>query len=426
MKKIFKSLLNISHDLITSGLGDELSLEIVRKFIMVNLIAVIGISFLIPFGIYAILSESLFIGIIDLFIAILLFLSAFYLRKTKTLNFSAITTVIFMGAFFIILLISGEGVNSAHMWSFLYPLAVMFLLGRKKGILASVIFLVVVVIFFLIPTFELTFSTYFKLRFIGAFLALTVSTYLFESVRETTEKRMLEAIEFAQRSDQLKSEFLAQMSHEIRTPINSIINFTSLLINEKDVDPSEDEKIYLEYIQNASERLIRTIDLILNMSEIELGTYETKFEKIDLVHSVLKPTCAEFKNEAMEKGLKLVCQNKVEESSLVEVDKYTITQSVVNLIDNAIKYTDEGEVSLRYYKDNEKFVIEVSDTGVGISDEFMPHLFDKFSQEDQGYARKFEGNGLGLALVKKYCDINNASISVKSVKGEGATFTIIL
>lgn len=426
MKRIFKPIINLISNLLTSGLQDQLRIEVLRKFIMLNVIAMLGISFLLPFGIFALISGDNFVGIVDLTTAVLLFISAFYLRKTEKLIFSSYFTITFMGFLFISLMMSRSGASSAHVWSFLYPLAVMFLLGRKIGVVVSSLFLLSIAILLFIPILELEYTSYFKIRFIGSFIALTLSTYLFESIRESTENRMLEATKLAQRSDQLKSEFLAQMSHEIRTPINSIINFTSLLITEKQNNPTKEEKLYLEYIQNASARLIRTINLILNMSEIELDTYSAKFERIDLAQSVISPTCSEFKNEASEHGLDLIFINDVEENDLVKVDRYTITQSIVNLIDNAIKYTNRGQVSVRYFKQNGKYIIEIADTGVGISEEFLPQLFKKFSQEEQGYTRKFEGNGLGLALVKKYCDINNANIEVTSKKGVGTTFTITI
>lgn len=426
MHKTFRSIADLIQNLMTSGLQDEISIEVKRKFIMLNLIAMIGISFLISFGIFAFVSANNFVGTIDLLTALFLFISAYYSRKSRNLAFSSYFTITLMGLLFIGLIIFEDHGGSAHVWSFLYPLAVMFLLGRKKGVVTSFIFILVISILLFVPDLELHYTTYFKIRFIGSFLALTLSTYLFESVRESTEKRMLDSVELAQRSDQLKSEFLAQMSHEIRTPINSIINFTSLLINDKHNNPTEEEELYIEYIQNASARLIRTINLILNMSEIELDTYAAKLEKLDLTESVIKPTCSEFQNEANEKGLKLVCSSDVEENDLVEVDHYTITQSIVNLVDNAIKYTQEGQVTIKYFKQNGKHVVQVTDTGVGISEEFFPQLFEKFSQEDQGYSRKFEGNGLGLALVKKYCDVNNADINVVSEKGIGTTFTITI
>lgn len=96
-----------------------------------------------------------------------------------------------------------------------------------------------------------------------------------------------------------------------------------------------------------------------------------------------------------------------------------------NLIDNGIKYTKDGHVEIKVYNDNEgTLCADIKDTGIGISSEFLPTMFTPFSQEEQGYTRKFDGNGLGLALVKRYCDLNDAIVKVSSVKGEGTTFTV--
>ena len=102
-----------------------------------------------------------------------------------------------------------------------------------------------------------------------------------------------------------------------------------------------------------------------------------------------------------------------------------MSQIMANLIDNAIKYTASGEIGIKLYSINDKTAIDISDTGIGISEKYLPQLFTKFSQEEQGYTRKFEGTGLGLSLVKKYCEINRCDISVKSKKGEGTIFTIL-
>jgi signal transduction histidine kinase len=107
-------------------------------------------------------------------------------------------------------------------------------------------------------------------------------------------------------------------------------------------------------------------------------------------------------------------------------DEYSITQIFANLIDNAIKYTKKGKVEILLEKNKTgNITVEVKDTGIGINKEFLPRIFEPFTQEEQGYTRSFEGNGLGLALVKRYCELNNIIIEVDSVKNEGSTFRII-
>jgi signal transduction histidine kinase len=150
------------------------------------------------------------------------------------------------------------------------------------------------------------------------------------------------------------------------------------------------------------------------------------FEQIDIAKQIIEPIQTEFKYVAKEAGLEFIFINEVPSTKTLKVDNYTMSQTLSNLVDNAIKYTNEGKVEIKFYTTGDQYIIDVSDTGIGISQRYLPMLFDKFSQEDQGYTRQFEGNGLGLALVKEYCEINNADIQVESVKGMGTKFSIIL
>jgi signal transduction histidine kinase len=177
-------------------------------------------------------------------------------------------------------------------------------------------------------------------------------------------------------------------------------------------------------IESAGQRITRTIDLILNMSEIQTGTYEYIPRKIDIYKDILATLKCEFKGIADSKGIKFEIISKTDNAIKV-IDSYTVMQIFANLIDNAFKYTNKGKVQVVIKKDKSgNLVVSVKDTGIGMSAKYIPKLFRPFSQEEQGYTRKFEGNGLGLALVKNYCDLNNAAISVKSKKNVGTTFKI--
>lgn len=244
-----------------------------------------------------------------------------------------------------------------------------------------------------------------------------------ENTVEERTRELLIAKEKAETSEKLKMEFLAQMSHEIRTPINTILNFSSLIQMEFE-DQLEGEMIgVFTSIGNASDRLLRTVDLILNMSEVEAGALDTDFEDVDIPNGIIGPLFSQFIEKANKKKLEFRIENS-SKSPIVYADSYTSTQIFANLIDNAIKYTNEGFVKV-LIEDDDKFVtIKVIDSGIGISKEFLPNLFQVFTQEEQGYTRRFEGNGLGLALVKKYIAINEASIDVDSIKGKGTTFIV--
>lgn len=245
------------------------------------------------------------------------------------------------------------------------------------------------------------------------------------TTRKLAEEELIKAKEKAEQADKLKTNFLAQMSHEIRTPINVIVSFNNLIKDE--VRDKIDPELYASFISVdlATKRIIRTIDLILNMSAIQSGTYEPTFKSINIKKDIIDNLILEYKLIAENKGLNF---SVVYNTSLLDIyaDEYSVTQIFSNLIDNAIKYTLKGLVEIIVDRDNEsKLIVKVKDTGVGISEEFIPNLFKPFTQEEQGYTRRFEGSGLGLALVKKYCEINNAEISVESKKNEGSTFTVI-
>ncbi len=241
--------------------------------------------------------------------------------------------------------------------------------------------------------------------------------------RKIQEEQLMAAKEKAEKSDRLKSEFLAQMSHEIRTPLNNILTYTSLLKEEvEDKLPHELESVF-RVIDSSSKRLLNTIDLILNLSKIQTGNYETRFELIDLGEDILSNMILEFYSSASAKGLTLEYKDEATDR-MIEGDNYSVGQIFVNLISNAIKYSPNGKISLKIYNNDNFIFAEVSDEGIGISKEFLPHLFEPFTQEDSSSTRGFEGTGLGLTLVKKYAEINNAELSVESQKGKGTTFTV--
>ncbi|PIW69121.1 MAG: hypothetical protein COW08_08860, partial [Ignavibacteriales bacterium CG12_big_fil_rev_8_21_14_0_65_30_8] len=191
--------------------------------------------------------------------------------------------------------------------------------------------------------------------------------------QKETEKNLIVAREKAEESDRLKTAFLAQMSHEIRTPLNVILNTTVIL--EDDIDPE-----LLDAVNHAGKRLQRTIDLILNMSAIQSGSYDPEFETIDL-DKELKIMVNEFKGICKEKNLEIEYLKETDNANIVG-DNYTVMQIFQNLIGNAVKYTPKGTVKVILKNGQTDLIsVEVKDTGIGISDEYLENIFQPFSQE---------------------------------------------
>jgi signal transduction histidine kinase len=162
------------------------------------------------------------------------------------------------------------------------------------------------------------------------------------------------------------------------------------------------------------------------MSQVQSGNYELDKEEFPLVEDFLSEIFARFRPLAQEKKLRYTLENKAADDT-VYVDKEMMEMVFDNIFMNAIEYTARGKVSVLVYNDDEgRVCVRVEDTGIGISKEFLPEIFELFTQEDQGLGRKYEGNGLGLALSKRYAELNNTEILIESEKGNGSVFTIMI
>lgn len=228
----------------------------------------------------------------------------------------------------------------------------------------------------------------------------------------------------ADKLNRLKSEFLAQMSHEIRTPLNAIISYSGFLIEELHGKVSSEIEGYFKIMRKGGERIIRTMEQILSYSELVAGAYNPAFEPIPL-NEEIKSVIDAVSGKCLEKSFMLTISLD-DNVTTVHADRFSVEQILHHVMDNAVKFTERGGISIesRLMKDD-TIQVKITDTGVGIAQEYMDRLYEPFSQEHQGYSRRYEGNGLGLALVKRYCEINRIAVSLESEPGKGTTVELL-
>lgn len=236
-----------------------------------------------------------------------------------------------------------------------------------------------------------------------------------------------DALTAAEEASKAKTVFLSNMSHEIRTPMNAIIGLDNIALADPGLSPQTRE--YLEKIDGSAQHLLSLINDILDMSRIESGRMVLRNEEFAF-YRLLEQVNTIFSGQCMEKGLNYNCKINGEIDDHYIGDDVKLRQILINILGNAVKFTPKGgsveltverisqfnkQTALRFY---------ISDTGVGISKEFMPHLFDTFAQEDSSMTNKYGSSGLGLAITKNIVEMMNGKIEVQSEKGKGTTFIV--
>jgi len=248
-----------------------------------------------------------------------------------------------------------------------------------------------------------------------------------KSQLEENVKKLEEAKKKVEEGSKAKTEFLSTMSHEIRTPMNAIIGMTNLLAKD---NPREDQLEQLEILDFSAKTLLSLINDVLDFSKIESGKIEFEDLDFDLPY-LLKGIIESFRFNTQKKGISLKLQVEDDVPEVLLGDSARLTQILNNLVSNAVKFTDEGEVKIgvkKTHQDDNKVSLQfyVADTGVGISKDKQEKIFESFTQERTDTSRIFGGTGLGLTISKKLVDLQGGSIRVESTKGEGSTFYVDL
>ena len=263
-----------------------------------------------------------------------------------------------------------------------------------------------------------------------AVLFLVILSETRRNTRPLLESQTAQAeVKAAVEANKAKSAFLSNMSHEIRTPMNAIIGLDSIALN--DPETPESTKEYLRKISSSAEHLLNIINDILDMSRIESGRLTLKNEEFSF-SKLLETINVMISGQCNDKGVEYQCHISPDIEDYYVGDNVKIRQVLINVLGNAVKFTPEGgQVSLdvkrkAHYDGHSTIEFTVADTGIGISEDFMPHLFDTFAQEDSSATNRYGSSGLGLAITKNIVEMMNGDISAVSTKGKGTTFTIVI
>ena len=260
----------------------------------------------------------------------------------------------------------------------------------------------------------------------------TVGACFSDVDRETREnlsrqEALRDALAQAEQANMAKTAFLSNMSHEIRTPMNAIIGLDNIALNDPETPPKTKE--YLEKIGGSAEHLLNLINDILDMSRIESGRMTLKNEEFSF-RKLLEAINTIFSGQCTEKGLEYHCHIRGEVDDYYIGDNMKLRQVLINILGNAVKFTPEGgrvelEVERTAKYDRQSTLrFRIADTGIGMSRDFLPRIFDTFTQEDASTTSKYGSSGLGMSITKNIVEMMNGDIQVDSEKGKGTTFTV--
>jgi len=238
--------------------------------------------------------------------------------------------------------------------------------------------------------------------------------------RRLAEKELIKAKEKAEESDRLKSAFLANMSHEIRTPMNGILGFTELL-KEPHLSGDEQQQ-YIRIIEESGDRMLSTINDIINVSKIESGQMDVSISATN-INEQIEYIYAFFKPEVEHKGMQIAFKNTLPaKEAVIRTDKEKVYSVLTNLVKNAVKFTFTGSIEFGYEKKGQNLEFFVKDTGIGISKDKQETIFDRFVRINIDDNRAFQGSGLGLSIAKAYVEMLGGKIWVESEEGKGSVF----
>ena len=429
MGKWFRQILQGEHSLFRLSLPFR-----VRLF---NVLALVGgmISLINGISSYANNQDSVILGL-NLGIAVLSFVLLFYAYKSGRYQFCYVVTIIMIFLMMFPYLFFKSGGYKGGMVSF-YIFGILFTVFMLEGkamfftaFTEMVVYISTIMIAYQNPQMVVWFSSEKEvvmdllIGFCASSISVAAVMYLHFRMYNKQQEILEEARIEAQSANKAKSAFLANMSHEIRTPINVMLGMNEMILRESE---SEEIRQYAKSIERSGSYLISLINNILDISRIESGKMEIEEGKYEL-RQLLDEVMLIAEKQAEQKSLKMnLIFDKTLPAYLIG-DVIHIKQILLNLINNAVKYTKEGQIDIKVSKNAEetKLIFEVKDTGIGIKEENLPILFDAFMRVDSKKNKKIKGTGLGLAIAKQLAEQMDGMIWVESVYGKGSSFFVQL
>jgi signal transduction histidine kinase len=244
-----------------------------------------------------------------------------------------------------------------------------------------------------------------------------------EKVAERT-KELSQALDKLTEADRIKSEFVTNLSHELRTPLNAVIGFSDIILQKIDGEINESQKKDLTLINNSGKHLLSLIDDLLDIAKIETGHAMVNYEQFQ-ISTLAEQVISLTKQGLLDKDIKLKLEI-AKDIPIIRADKFKIKRALLNLLSNAVKFTEKGHVALIVSYKEDKFIFEIQDTGIGIKEEDLNKIFERFRQLDSSTTRPHGGIGMGISLVTELIKMHKGDIWVNSVYGKGTSFFFTL